>query len=81
VNSAVSRQNYGPGPNRLKENFREHAEALRTQVDAGVNAGFLLAKLEQSLEGAVANFTEVGVAAFLPLCLWSRPGFLMTHVS
>jgi hypothetical protein len=47
--------------NRLQESFREHAGALPTQVDAGVNAGLSLAKLEQNLEGAVANLTEVGV--------------------
>jgi hypothetical protein len=67
--------------NRLQENFREYAGALRTQVDAGVHAGFSLAKLEEHLEGAVANFTEVGVATFLPLCLGSRPDSLTTHVS
>ena len=67
--------------NRLQESFREHPGALRTQVDTGVNAGFSLAKFKQNLEGAVANFTEVGVAIFLPLWLWSGPGFLTTHLS
>ena len=67
--------------NRLQENCREHAGALRTQVDAGVNTGFLLAKLEQNLEGAVANFTEIGVATFLRLWLWSWRCFLTTYVS
>ena len=67
--------------NRLQESFREHAGALRTQVDAGVNARLSLAKLEQNLEGALANFAEVGIATLLPLCLWNRSCFLTTHVS